>query len=175
MRKLFVVFSALLFGSLSAVGSVCPGQESLGETTIGPNNEVKVEFATCPNATPEALAARQIVPPVNVCGATCNTNCFTPAGGGPDPNDCHVIADALRFASQNTGPLFVVANGANNTVVMTYRTCQSFFVNQATSVSLEYCRTDWAAVLDWVAPNCQATQNAHGGNCIAADQRWFIQ
>lgn len=32
-----------------------------------------------------------------------NTNCFLPAGGGPDPNECHIIADALRFESENTG------------------------------------------------------------------------
>ena len=31
------------------------------------------------------------------------TTCFTPSGGGPDPNECHVIADALRFDSQNIG------------------------------------------------------------------------
>ena len=32
-----------------------------------------------------------------------------------------------------------------------------------------------ADVIDWVAPHCQSTQNAHGGNCVASDQRWFIQ
>ncbi len=31
------------------------------------------------------------------------TNCFTPSGGGPNPNDCTVIADALLFESQNKG------------------------------------------------------------------------
>lgn len=34
---------------------------------------------------------------------TGTTNCFPGAGGGPDPNDCHVIADALRYDSQNIG------------------------------------------------------------------------
>jgi hypothetical protein len=29
--------------------------------------------------------------------------------------------------------------------------------------------------LDNVALNCQATQNAHGGNCVATDQTYFIQ
>ena len=32
-----------------------------------------------------------------------NTFCFTPAGGGPDPNECHVITDALLYDSQNVG------------------------------------------------------------------------
>jgi hypothetical protein len=38
---------------------------------------------------------------INILPGT--TNCFLPAGGGPDPNQCHVIADALRFNSENTG------------------------------------------------------------------------
>ncbi|ESK96884.1 hypothetical protein Moror_6462 [Moniliophthora roreri MCA 2997] len=181
MYKQLGTLTAILPYIILATASVCPGQVDLGESTIGANNEVKVGFATCPDTSPELLAARDTfldtrqTPPANVCGAPCNTNCFTPAGGGPDPNDCHVIADALLFAFQNTAPLFVVGTGTNNTIVMTYRSCQTFFVNQATSVNLEYCRSDWAAVLDWVAFNCQATQNAHGGNCVATDQRWFIQ
>jgi hypothetical protein len=31
------------------------------------------------------------------------TNCFSPSGGGPDPNECNVIADALLYDSQNIG------------------------------------------------------------------------
>ena len=31
------------------------------------------------------------------------TNCFTPSGGGPDPNECTIIADALLYDSQNIG------------------------------------------------------------------------
>lgn len=34
-----------------------------------------------------------------------NTSCFTPSGGGPDPNDCKIISDALRYESQNTGKI----------------------------------------------------------------------
>lgn len=41
------------------------------------------------------------------------TICFTPSGGGPDPNDCHIIADALRFQSQNIAPVFTVTNGVS--------------------------------------------------------------
>ena len=32
-----------------------------------------------------------------------------------------------------------------------------------------------AALIDFIAPNCQATQNAHGGICVADDQSWFVQ
>ena len=60
-------------------------------------------------------------------------------------------------------------------------------------VPITYCRSDWvsrdlnflfdlsiieipqSAVLDWVAFNCQAQQNAHGGLCVATDQSWYIQ
>ncbi|KAJ3837808.1 hypothetical protein F5878DRAFT_642483 [Lentinula raphanica] len=151
---------------------ICPGEEILSETYIGEEKNVKFQRITCPAATTvkRALAPRQ----TNVCGNTCNTNCFTPSGGGPNPNDCHVIADALRFDSQNVGALFEIGTGSNNTIALTYASCESFYVNQDPTTQL-YCRTDWAAVIDFVAPNCQATQNAHGGNCVATDQQFFIQ
>ncbi|KAJ3740260.1 hypothetical protein DFH05DRAFT_1511084 [Lentinula detonsa] len=150
---------------------ICAGEEVLSETYIGEEKNVKLQHITCP-ATPvkRALAPRQ----TDVCGNTCTTNCFTPSGGGPDPNDCHVIADALRFDSQNVGALFEIGTGSNNTIALTYSSCESFYVNQD-AVTQIYCRTDWAAVIDYVAPNCQATQNAHGGNCVATDQQFFIQ
>ncbi|KAK0458283.1 uncharacterized protein EV420DRAFT_1544666 [Desarmillaria tabescens] len=167
------------FALISPVLSeVCEGQVTLSETYIGVDKNVKVETVSCPEAALARrgdLFSRQASNVTNVCGAQCDTFCFTPSGGGPDPNECHVIADALRYDSQNTGSTFDIANGTTgNIVVMTYNTCESFFVNQFNS-TLQYCRTDWASVLDWVAPNCQSTQNAHGGDCIASDQRWFIQ
>ncbi|KAG7095314.1 hypothetical protein E1B28_006079 [Marasmius oreades] len=158
-------------------GEVCPGQVVNSEMFIGEHRDVKVEFVTCPQ-TKRTLGNRAIelrqTPPTNVCGQQCNTNCFTPSGGGPDPNECHIIADALRFDSENIGAIFPIGTGTNNTIVMTFRSCKTFFVNHDLG-DLAYCRTDWADVLDFVAFNCQAPQNAHGGNCVAADQRWFIQ
>ncbi|KAF7303610.1 hypothetical protein MIND_00590300 [Mycena indigotica] len=158
-------------------GTVCDGQVNLDKTVIGKDNNVQVQFATCPQDSfvKTALESRQTAPPpVNVCGNTCNTFCFTPSGGGPDPNDCNVIADALLYNSQNIGPLFTVPSGTNNTVVMQYATCLTFFVNQE-SVPIEYCRSDWASLVKFIAPNCQATQNAHGGLCLASNQQWFAQ
>ncbi|KAJ8082763.1 hypothetical protein PM082_008619 [Marasmius tenuissimus] len=164
------------------------------ETFIGANQDVKVDFVTCPGPSPQLLAARQ-TPPTNVCGTQCKTNCFTPSGGGPDPNECDVIANALRFDSENTetlhmclcrhvlygptqflntAPIFPIGTGTNNTVAMTFRSCKTFFVNQNLG-DLAYCRTDWTDVLDFATLSCQATQNAHGSNCVATDQRWFVQ
>ncbi|KAJ3875002.1 hypothetical protein F5051DRAFT_73682 [Lentinula edodes] len=134
---------------------VCPGQVTVSETFIGANSN--------DNGTA-----------IDVCGNTCSTNCFTPSGGGPDPNDCTVIADAMRFYSQNVNDTFLIGTGTNNTVVLTYSTCETFYVNQD-PVEQSYCYSDWASIVDYIAPNCQSTQNAHGGNCIADDQQWFIQ
>ncbi|RDB29934.1 hypothetical protein Hypma_013797 [Hypsizygus marmoreus] len=168
----FVLFSAVVASPLAA-GTVCEGQVTVAESFIGKDRNVKVEVATCPGTTLQprsALESRQ----TNLCALACNTNCFLPAGGGPDPNECHVIADALRYESENTGALFQVGTGTNNTIVMTYRSCKSFFVNQDFG-TVVFCRTNWADILDSVAFNCQAPQNAHGGNCVATDQRYFIQ
>jgi hypothetical protein len=181
--KLSFAISALLLScfKVSALPfvdeSICSGQaEIIAEEYIGEDHNVKMTTLSCSEQIQprHILAERQA--PVNVCGAQCNTNCFLPAGGGPDPNDCHVIADALRYDSQNVGALFAIPNGnsTTNPVVMQYISCKTFFVNQDL-VPLEYCRTDWASLIDFVAPNCQATQNAHGGNCVAVDQSWFVQ
>ncbi|THU98210.1 hypothetical protein K435DRAFT_838230 [Dendrothele bispora CBS 962.96] len=165
-------------------GDLCAGETTVSETYIGANKDVKLEQISCAaGLNSRALEARQTNNGTNVCGANLlnykhvlgATHCFTPSGGGPDPNDCHVIADALRFEGANTGALFQIANGTSgNVVTLTYHSCESFFVNQDLG-PLVYCRDDWAAVIDFVAPNCQATQNAHGGLCLASDQRWFIQ
>ncbi|KAF8898027.1 hypothetical protein CPB84DRAFT_1847936 [Gymnopilus junonius] len=159
--------------------SVCPGGEVeiLSETYIGKDHNVKMTTLSCSTKVhaSNTLSARQTTP-VDVCDANCNTNCFIPAGGGPDPNECHVIADAILFDSQNVGALFTipVGNSTSNPVVMQFRSCKTFFVNQSNQV-LEYCRTDWSTLVDFLAFNCQATQNAHGGNCVAVDGRWFVQ
>ncbi|KAJ7202123.1 hypothetical protein GGX14DRAFT_654839 [Mycena pura] len=155
-----------------AGAQVCEGQVNLEETYIGKDKNVHVQFATCPAFVPKSslLESRQTAPPpVDVCGNPCNTSCFE-AGTSPVANDCHIIADALRFDSQNIGALFTVANGTNNTVAMTFASCLTFFVNQDT-VPIEYCRTDWAALVDIIAPRCQGTT---GGLCVATNQQWFV-
>ncbi|KAJ7035123.1 hypothetical protein C8F04DRAFT_1037671 [Mycena alexandri] len=157
-----------------AAGDICDGQVTLSEAFIGPDKNVRVQYATCPKygSKVKTLEARQA--PIDVCGNSCATSCFTPSGGGPNPNDCAVIADALLYDSQNIGPLFTVGTGTNNTVVMQYATCLTFFVNQDT-VPIEYCRDDWSSLVKFIAPNCQATQNAHGGFCLASNEQWFAQ
>ena len=78
-------------------------------------------------------------------------------------------------------------------LTMQYQSCESYFLNQA-STPLDYCRTDfvsrpptrflrapalthsWQSTLtNFLATNCQAQQNAHGGNCVANDKRWYVQ
>ncbi|KAF9255467.1 hypothetical protein L218DRAFT_937608 [Marasmius fiardii PR-910] len=158
----------------AAIGSqeICPGQVVKSETFIGANHNVKVEFTTCPQSS-KVLKPSETTPPPIECGTSCENHCFTPSGGGPDPNECHVIADALRFDDQNVGTFLNVTNEAPR-VILTYGSCVSFFQNQATG-DLIYCRKDWADILDDVAFNCQAPQNAHGGLCVAFDGLWFIQ
>ncbi|KAJ7653056.1 hypothetical protein DFH06DRAFT_525122 [Mycena polygramma] len=176
MRFITLLSAALLSGlSLASVipaSQVCEGQVTLSETYIGKDKNVLVQYATCPKfgSKVKPLVDRQL----DVCGNACTTYCFSPAGGGPNTNDCHIIADALRYNSQNIAPLFTIGTGTNNTVTLKYASCTSFFVNQHAS-PLEYCNTEWADVIDWVAPNCASAQSAHGGLCVATDQQWFIQ
>jgi len=181
--KTFSILVPLVFGIFTKISAtplvyglnsnVWDGAVTLASTWIGKAKNVEMKSVFCPNLNQYVQEQRQ-TSPTNVCGAPCTTNCFMPAGGGPDPNDCHVIADALREDSQSIGALFEIGTGTNNTVVMKFNSCETFFLNQAIG-PLVYCRTDWAALIDFVAPNCQATQNAHGGNCVANDQSWFVQ
>ncbi|KAI0069302.1 hypothetical protein BV25DRAFT_1910987 [Artomyces pyxidatus] len=181
-------FLSLLAIALPLIGSThaalqCDNKKTISHTLAGPNKDVSVNYVHCSNiirpelepiALRNGLTTRQSVP-VDVCGATCATNCFPGAGGGPDPNDCAVIADALLYDSENIGPL-VTLDPATNTsaITMTYNSCETFILNQV-DYALQYCRNDWATLVDYIADNCQATQSAHGGNCVATDQRWFVQ
>jgi len=155
---------------------VCPGQVIVSETFIGAESNVKLSEVFCPeNVASRSLSARQNNGTViDVCGDTCNTFCFTPSGGGPNPNDCTVISNALLFESQNVNDTFLIGTGTNNTVALSFNTCETFFVNQD-PITESYCLSDWAAIVNFIAPNCQSTQNAHGGLCVAADGQWFIQ
>ncbi|KAJ7171205.1 hypothetical protein C8R46DRAFT_1216792 [Mycena filopes] len=182
MWSFALISAALMLSKVSFAGAalvpkasadVCEGQVTLSETFIGEDKNVRVQYATCPTYAPK-VKALATPPIVDVCGNTCDTICFTPSGGGPNPNDCNVIADALLYDSQNIGPLFTIGTGTNNTVVMQYASCLTFFVNQDPA-PIAYCRNDWSSLVKIIAPNCQATQNAHGGKCVATDKQWFAQ
>ncbi|EMD41282.1 hypothetical protein CERSUDRAFT_109882 [Gelatoporia subvermispora B] len=173
--------SAALIGSGPA--AECADRTTLAEHYIGVNNDVKVESVYCSNnlqsdagaGTASELESDLTRRQNDVCGAACTTFCFTPSGGGPDPNDCNVIQDALLYDSQNVGQLFTLDPAANTSqIVMTYNTCQTYILDQTNS-SLTYCRSDWASLVYYIAWNCQSTQNAHGGLCVASDGRWYIQ
>ncbi|KAG0700052.1 hypothetical protein DFH29DRAFT_649884 [Suillus ampliporus] len=165
----FVFAAVFAVVAVQASSFTCENKAVISSSFIGQNSDVRVDTLACSNTIQKRdLEARQ----TNVCADTCTTNCFTPSGGGPNPNDCQVISDALSYDSQNTGALFNISSGS--TIYMQYSTCETFFVNQA-SYAETYCRTNWAGVVEYVAFNCQSQQNAHGGNCVAPDQTWFIQ
>ncbi|KAE9382951.1 hypothetical protein BT96DRAFT_930095 [Gymnopus androsaceus JB14] len=167
---------------------VCPGQVIVSETFVGADNNVKLSQVFCPeNVANRTLSARQSGGPIlDVCGDTCNTFCFTPSGGGPDPNDCTVIAEAMLYlfvqnealadfsVGTGSGVIFQLFFFALHSLIRSLSRCQTLFVNQD-SITESYCYVDWAAIINYVAPNCQSTQNAHGGLCLAADEQWFIQ
>ncbi|OCH88829.1 hypothetical protein OBBRIDRAFT_836274 [Obba rivulosa] len=171
--------SAALIGSGPA--AACEGRTTLAQSYVGANKDVKAEYVYCANdlrsdvSTSTGAGSDIFARQNDVCGAACTTYCWTPSGGGPDPNDCTVIQDALLYDSENTGPLFSLDPATNTSmIVMTYNTCQTYILDQTNS-SLTYCRSDWATLVNYIAFNCQATQNAHGGVCVADDQRWYIQ
>ncbi|KAI0762315.1 hypothetical protein C8Q74DRAFT_142405 [Fomes fomentarius] len=169
--------------STSATTTTCAKETVAYETFIGQDKNVKVQYSHCDglphvaaNGEIVALDKRQSTNSTNVCGAPCQTNCFTPSGGGPNEADCTVIADALLFDSQNVGALFnITATGtATDKITMQYKSCLTFFLNQDFN-TLVYCRTEWSALVNFLASDCNAANNAHGGLCVANDQRWFVQ
>lgn len=78
----------------------------LENTYIGPNQDVLAEYYSCASTFANNTVSSVEKRVTNECGASCTTNCYTPSGGGPDPNDCQVIADALLFEGQNTGECY---------------------------------------------------------------------
>ncbi|KAF8884151.1 hypothetical protein BD779DRAFT_1742022 [Infundibulicybe gibba] len=143
-----VSFCALVSAQTDVAASVaanCKGRVVTSESFIGKDKNVKMETFSCADAASKRS--------VNL-DARQSTNNTIVCGAA-----CNI---------------FGINNGTNNTVALSFRSCETFFVNQDIA-PLSYCRIDWAGVVDFVAPNCQATQNAHGGNCVANDQRWFVQ
>lgn len=91
--------------ALPSTPFVCRNEEILAMYPIGKNEEVQAQVLSCsdlPNVMDRSAGQKR---QTNVCGDACTTNCFSPAGGGPNPNDCQVIANALLYDSQNIGLL----------------------------------------------------------------------
>ncbi|KAI0778059.1 hypothetical protein BD413DRAFT_98183 [Trametes elegans] len=170
--------SAALIGS----GAIpeCASEEVAYETYTGKDHNVKVSYSHCDDAPTVAVngklqSSHEKRQSNNVCGAPCNTYCWSPAGG-PAASDCNVIADALLYESQKTGVLFNVSATGTPTakITMQYQTCLTYFLNQDFS-TLVYCRTEWSKLVNWLASDCDASHNAQGGLCVATDQRWYVQ
>ncbi|KAI0638730.1 hypothetical protein C8Q77DRAFT_1461 [Trametes polyzona] len=153
------------------------------ETLIGEDKNVKLTESHCDNA-PFVTAQGDVVSSLTrrqeastlVCDAQCNTFCFGPGGGGPNEGDCAVIADALLFDSENGDDNFNTTQMGTLTsnITLQFRSCTTFFLNQATT-NLTYCNRDWSALVNFLAGHCNAAHGAHGGLCVAADGRWFVQ
>ncbi|TFK47493.1 hypothetical protein OE88DRAFT_1738413 [Heliocybe sulcata] len=110
--------------------------------------------------------------PFNLTEAPCTTYCDTPAGGGPDPNDCSYLATANAPSGTFTLP-------ARSSLVWTWQSCQvvqSNFLEPPQNITYDYSNESWAGVIDYLAWNCQSEENAHGGSCDFYDStNTFIQ
>jgi hypothetical protein len=112
-----LAFFTPLVQAKAGIAEVCEEYKVVSEWYIGENKDVLVEEIECLSglAKSNSLVGRQTNS--NVCGAQCkglilcdltywtevlvgNTSCFRD-GTAPVANDCHVIADALRYESQN--------------------------------------------------------------------------
>ncbi|KZS97295.1 hypothetical protein SISNIDRAFT_493458 [Sistotremastrum niveocremeum HHB9708] len=93
----------------------------------------------------------------DLCGAPCTTYCIG-GSGGPNPNDCSVIATDYH----NDGEFTLTAN---NYLIWTYGSCEiSMYAN---GQDIVYCwdYNNLAGVINYVAWNCQSQENAKGGTC----------
>ncbi|KAI0716115.1 hypothetical protein C8T65DRAFT_572330 [Cerioporus squamosus] len=172
--------------SAAAVASTplpkCAQETVVASGFIGKDSNVKFQATHCAD-TPRVSANGDILSldkrqasGSNVCGAQCNTFCFSGAGGGPNESDCQVVANALLFDSQNDGPLFnATAFGTpTDKITAQFGSCLTYFLNQDAS-TLTYCRNDWSSLVTWLSGDCNAAHGAHGGLCVASDQRWYVQ
>ncbi|KAJ8501485.1 hypothetical protein ONZ51_g630 [Trametes cubensis] len=181
----FAASVSAVSGALIAAGApdttVCASEKIAYETYVGKDHNVKLTYSHCADAPLVAANGHEVAAldkrqSNNVCGAACNTYCWSPSGGGPSESDCTVIADALLYDSQNIGVLFnVTATGTpTDKITMQYGSCLTYFLNQDFT-TLVYCRTEWSKLVNWLASDCDASNNAHGGLCVATDQRWYVQ
>jgi len=104
--------------------------------------------------------------------APCTSYCNTPAGTGPDPNDCLQMINADADSGSYT-----IAAGTY--LVWTWETCQVTQNNQLTDgsdITYSYDWDHWSGVVNYLAFNCQAAENAQGGSCHFNDstnQSWI--
>ncbi|KAH8917769.1 hypothetical protein BT69DRAFT_1338812 [Atractiella rhizophila] len=109
----------------------------------------------------------------NECGGQCTTFCYTgDAGTGPNTGDCADIGGMISVGVY--GSQFTTKAGQETSIVK--NSCKTFFHNQASDgQDAVYCTADLAAVNNYIANNCAAAQNAHGGICVSGDGRFYIE
>ncbi|KAH9933942.1 uncharacterized protein BXZ73DRAFT_46012 [Epithele typhae] len=171
--------SAVTVGASGAIE--CQSETIVSETFIGKGKDVQMTHSHCETSTSKVeandVAAVPDAPVNNVCSASCNTFCFSPSGGGPNEDDCKVIADAILYDSENESATFnaTAAGTASDKITMKYHSCTTYFLTQNATATLTYCRQDWASLVTWLSSDCNSANNAHGGLCVAADQQWYVQ
>jgi len=181
-----------------AVRSVCPGgtsPASITNTTVLPSGvsmttgvchhdggdqwepatvdlAAVVDSPSCPIAPNDCVSrfgtANQGQGFVGECGAPCSSSCYQ-GTGGPDPNDCQHIANALFAQSPQLFVLYPF-----NFVLLSYNSCGTGIQNQIAAASISGCSqtmiydyTDWAGIAQYLAWTCQAFVGANGGKCTA--------
>ena len=100
---------------------------------------------------------------------TGDTFCFSGGSGGPNEDDCAVIADAILYDSQNVGAIFnATAPGtATDKVTMQYKSCLTYFLNQdSANETLSYCRSDWVSPSPSPCSACPLLINERGASIL---------
>jgi hypothetical protein len=123
-------------------------KHTLKQTFIGLNKDVSAEYYSySTNLDPQ----EQIDIP-NVCGVACATTCYS-GTGGPDPNDCQVIADALLYESKKIGQYDEVF-GLTSQAHSTYHRKQYYRRRQC-----KYLHSEFLSVQNnWLSESCKGSR-----------------
>ncbi|EPQ53540.1 hypothetical protein GLOTRDRAFT_111695 [Gloeophyllum trabeum ATCC 11539] len=172
MFQLVALLACLAAAAAAATSYTCSNGAPATHlsTFVVPGSETPGHIWSCPGAAAPLkalikLEAREAganeTQAVDITRAPCTTYCDTPAGGGPDPNDCSTLANADAVGGNFTIP-------ASSYLAWTWKSCQvtqSNLLNPARELNYTYDGRDWAGVVNYVAWNCQSQENAHGGSC----------
>ncbi|PVF98259.1 hypothetical protein CPB86DRAFT_873592 [Serendipita vermifera] len=155
-------------GGVVITKGFCNAPETSSEDDIVPR--VVARQASCPTAPNNCVSRFGTMYQgngwVSKCGAPCTTFCYS-GTGGPDPNHCDFIFNSMRVES----PALFTLN-PNQFILATYQSCGTGIQNQIASSSVGcsqkmiYDWPDWADIGHYIAWNCQAAQNARGGQCL---------
>ncbi|KAH8918437.1 glycoside hydrolase family 5 protein [Atractiella rhizophila] len=166
LQNAFFAFMALQ--AIAYAASIHTGTSTGWDDPVLKEKLKRAEFHSVYNGSGE-LGKRT----TNECGAQCTTFCYTgDAGTGPNTGDCADIGGMISVGVY--GSQFTTKAGQETSIVK--NSCKTFFHNQASDgQDAVYCTADLAAVNNYIANNCAAAQNAHGGICVSGDGRFYIE